>query len=69
MTKYLGRRKATKDEKENGTDVVFMREDEHGNILEIHACKCYESWMQWGQDRDVLSDNVKNVEQWRRRLK
>jgi len=67
MTKLIGVRKPTKDEKKkhDGAEVVFVREDEKGEEKIIFACKCYESWQQWGEVQSILAENVDAVERWR----
>lgn len=65
-TKFIGSRKPTTEEKKNGAEIVFIREDSAGRQIEIFGCKVYESWEQWGAPTEVLSDNVKNIEAWRR---
>lgn len=66
MTKLITIRKPTRSEKKRGAEIVFVREDRLGYKYTILACKCYESWEQWGQvAREVLSDNVPTVESWR----
>jgi hypothetical protein len=68
-TTLTGWRKATKQErKSKGADVVFTREDSDGMEYTIYACRCYESWEQWGEPRDILADNVDDVEEWRNGL-
>ena len=65
-TKLIKWRKATKKElKEDGADVVFIRQDEDGRKYTIYACKNHHgSWEQWGAEMSVLCDNVKTVEKW-----
>jgi hypothetical protein len=68
-TLLTGWRKATKQEqKDRGADVVFTREDGDGREYTIYACRCYESWEQWGERRDILAENVEDVERWRNGL-
>ena len=68
-TTLIGWRKATKQEaKERGAEVVFTREDADGNKHIIYGCVCYESWEQWGARREILADNVADIEAWRQRL-
>ena len=65
-SELIGWRKATKKErKEHSAEVVFTREDERGEQHTIYACCCYESWEQWGAIREILSDNIEDVETWR----
>lgn len=47
---------------------MFVREDEKGRRITIYACRCHESWEQWGAHTDALSDNVPAVEAWRRKF-
>ena len=65
-TKLIEERKpTTKERKENGAERVFIREDENGRQYTIYACRCYESWEQWGTSTRILGDNVNDVENWR----
>lgn len=64
-TTYLGKRKPTAAEAKKGAEIVFIREDEQGNKIEIMGSKCYESWEQWGAIPEVLSQNVGTIEKWR----
>ena len=66
--KYLGKRKPNKDERERGAEIVFEWIDRSGDEVDILACKCYESWEQWGAIKEMLSANVINVELWRNGL-
>ena len=66
QTKLVAVRKPTASEKKRGADVVFEREDSEGREHTILACRCYESWEQWGAITEVLSDNIDAVERWRR---
>lgn len=63
-TKLIAIRQPTPAEKKRGAEIVFERKDGR-TVHTILACKCYESWEQWGATRDVLSDNVGAVERWR----
>lgn len=66
MTHLVAVVKPTRLEKKRGAEVIFVREDRLGYTYRILACKCYESWEQWGAvSTDVLSDNVSTVEAWR----
>lgn len=69
QTKYLGLRKPTREEKSKGAEVVFLREDQNGNIVTVYGSKCYESFEQWGAPLEVLQDNCKNIESWRSKQK
>ena len=64
-TKLVSIRKPTKAEEKRGADVVFEREDSDGREYTILGCKCYESWEQWGQPAEILSDNCDAIENWR----
>lgn len=68
-TKLLGLRKPTKEEKSKGTEIVFLREDEVGKEIPVYGCKCYESFEQWGAPLEVLQDNCKDIESWRKKQK
>ena len=64
-TRLVCTRKPSVAESKRGAEVVFERKDSSGREHVILACKCYESWEQWGAVREVLSDNVGAVERWR----
>ena len=64
-SKLIETRAPTPAERANGAEVVFLRED-NGRQIVIYACRCYESWEQWGASERDLRDNVPTVEQWRR---
>jgi len=63
-TKLIEIRKPTKKEKH--AEIVFIRKDESNKIHTIYGCKCYESWEQWGASKEILGDNVDDIEKWRR---
>ena len=65
QTKLVSVRKPTPAEEKRGADVAFERIDSNGRTHTILACRCYESWEQWGDIHDILADNVSAVEQWR----
>lgn len=67
-TRLAAIRRPTPAEVKRGADVVFEREDMQypGHTHAILACRCYESWEQWGAASEILSDNVDAVERWRR---
>lgn len=50
---------------DNG-EIGFKRVDERGDVHDIRASVCYESWQQWGADEQILGDNCDAVEAWRR---
>ena len=58
-------RKPTVAEKKRGAEVAFDRTDDEGREFTILACRCHESWEQWGTASEILSDNVDAVERWR----
>lgn len=64
-TKLIAVLEPSESQRTKGAEVVFLRRDDIGNLLEILACTCHESWEQWGQTTDVLADNVDDVELWR----
>lgn len=64
-TKLSTVRPPSRDERKRGADVVFERK-EGARRYTIYACRCYESWEQWGAPDEVLADNVRAVELWRR---
>lgn len=64
-TKLIAVLEPSETQRTRGAEVVFLRRDDIGNLLEILACTCHESWEQWGQPTDVLADNVDDVELWR----
>ena len=66
-TFLVAMRSPTRAEKARGAEVVFVREDTDGGQAVILACSCYESWEQWGAQTSVLTDNLDDVEAWRRR--
>jgi hypothetical protein len=68
-TKFLGLRKPTTTEKSKGAEIVFLREDQAGNIIPVYGCKVYEGWEQWGAPIKVLQDNCNNIEDWRKKQK
>ncbi len=63
-TKLIEIRKPTKEEK--NAEIVFIRKDKSNKIHTIYGCKCYESWEQWGASKEILGDNVDDIEKWRR---
>jgi hypothetical protein len=65
QTSLDGIRKPTAAEAKRGADVVFERSDAEGREYTILGCSCYESWEQWGQPAEVLSDNCDAIENWR----
>ena len=65
MTKLIGIRKPTQEEQNRGAEIVFLRENQNKTEFEIYGAKCYESWEQWGSSKEVLGDNVEDIEQWR----
>ena len=59
-------RRPTPAERKRGAEVVFERSG-RGRRYVILACKCYESWEQFGGvPSEILLDNVPAVERWRR---
>ena len=65
-TKLIERKHPTKEQQNRGAEVIFIREDEQGDKYTILGASCYESWEQWGEIPGVLSDNVKDIEKWRK---
>lgn len=65
-TKLILINKPNKALRSEGVDVVFKRIDRFDNVYTIYGCECYESWQQWGASKDVLSDNVDDIEAWRK---
>ena len=65
-TKLISIRRPNLAERKRGAEVVFERK-EGKQVYTIMACKCYESWEQWGAGvpREVFVDNVPAVERWR----
>ena len=63
-SKYLGLRKPTKAEAKKNIEVVFIRELQSGELINVYGCKCYDSWQQFGAPLEVLQDNCKNIESW-----
>ena len=66
-TTLTGTRKPTADEIKRGAEVIFIRHDEDGKEYIILGAKCHESWEQWNVPTEILSDNVEDIEAWRRR--
>lgn len=67
MTILTQVREATLQEQKNeAAEVVFTRMDNRGPKYTIYGCQSYESWMQWGAPTEVLSDNVDDIEKWRK---
>ena len=66
-TQLIKIRKPNTKEKKRGAEIVFIRRDRVGQEYTILGCICYESWQQWGATREVLGDNVNDIEQWRKR--
>ena len=65
-TKFIEQRQPTNEERKRGAQVVFVREEiASGKKINVLAAKCYESWEQWGAQREVLSENCSTVEAWR----
>lgn len=64
-TKLIAVLEPSESQRTKGAEVVFLRRDDDGNLFEILACTCHESWEQWGQTTDVLADNVGDVTAWR----
>ena len=73
MTRYTKQtalesvRKPTPTEEKRGAEVAFNRKDSDGHEFTILACRCYESWEQWGAATEILADSVDAVERWRRK--
>jgi hypothetical protein len=67
-TKLIETREPNIEEKERGAEIVFIREDINGEEYTILGSACYESWEQWGVKREVLGDNVEDIEQWRQNI-
>ena len=65
MTSLKAIRKPTQEEKNLGAEIVFIRENQNQTEFKIYGAKCYESWEQWGSSKEVLGDNVEDIEQWR----
>ena len=63
-TRLISIRRPNLAESKRGAEVVFERA-EGQRVHTIMACKCYESWEQWGASTGVLSDNCPAVERWR----
>ena len=68
-TELIEVRKPTKEEKEkNHAEIIFIRKDRFGKEHTIYGCTCHESWEQWGEIREILGDNVDDIEAWRNEL-
>ena len=64
-SKLIKTRKPNADEFLKGAEIVFERKDEKGSIHSIFARKCCGSWEQWGTWKEILGDNMEDVERWR----
>ena len=64
-SKLIKTRKPNADEFLKGAEIVFERKDEQGSIHTIFARKCCGSWEQWGTWKEILGDNMEDVERWR----
>ncbi len=62
------RKPTAKERREHNAEVVFEREGTDGRTYTIYGARCYESWEQWGERREILGDNVNDIENWRRSL-
>jgi hypothetical protein len=66
MSKLIETRNPTREEELADVEVVFVRKDKRGTLHTIYGCTVYESWEQWGAPREILSDNVPDIEAWRK---
>jgi hypothetical protein len=55
------------ERRDEEAEIVFIRRStQTGRTFTILACRSLESFEQWGAPREVLSENVKVVEEWRK---
>lgn len=67
MTTLTQIREATLEEQKNeAAEVIFTRKDRLGQVYIIYGSECYESWLQWGAPKEVLGDNVDDIEKWQK---
>ena len=68
-TLLVGIRRPTISERKNHDlpDAVFIRENiatgKKLKIYAVHGTK-YTGWEQWGQNKEILSENVDDIEIW-----
>ena len=65
-TELVRRRLPIQAERNLGSEIVFIRKDNFGKYYKVLARRSHESWEQWGAPTEVLSDNVPDVEKWRK---
>ena len=68
VTKLVDVREPSDEEKQGlgeGADVVFVREDDSGRQYVIYGMVLYESYQQWGEGKEILGDNVDDIQEWR----
>ncbi len=67
LTSFIGTSEPTEQQAANGAEIVFIRRNNStGKLIEIMGATCHESWEQWGQPREILSENVEDIENWRK---
>tara|TARA_R100000781_G_scaffold98935_1_gene62518 strand:+ start:1628 stop:1843 length:216 start_codon:yes stop_codon:yes gene_type:complete len=57
------RRATSREREENNAETIFVRKDRLDNEYTIYSCKVQDSWEQWGVPKEILSDNVDDIEQ------
>ena len=65
-SQLIGIRKPKRYQKNNVEwDLIFVREDRYGKERKIFVSLPTDEvgWFQWGEDKDILSDNVEDLEQ------
>ena len=68
-TTLINQRKPTTQEcNQSNAEVIFERKDSTNRVYTIYGCVCYESWQQWGAPREILGDNVDDIERWRQTI-
>lgn len=48
-------------------EAIFIREgvDTKKEYI-VYGCRCFESYQQWGQPMSILTDNIPDIEYWRK---
>lgn len=66
-TIFVGTATPTAEQAAKGAEIVFIRRNNStGQTVEIMGATCHESWEQWGQPSEILSENVEDIEKWRK---
>lgn len=65
QTEFVGIATPTPEEEAKGAEAIFIRRNKHtGQIHQIQGRTLYESYQQWGEETDILWDNVEDIENW-----